>query len=845
MKNSLTSIAFIASYVKKYYKGLILVAFFIVFSTWLQVIAPKIMGDSIDSMVTYVTSTLKHDMTTELYEQFENGEALTEEQINQLVNVEGMDTATVEMIKTSTPEQQAMLYQMLKLSVSVAELDPIADVYATLQAEEELSASQKDIITSSFELTQEQIDAVDNSTKKQQQQLFKDIKLFNNVMKLDYEEQIVDSLNAGNDITVLTLDDMKNADGVVISSLLSTNEEELLDDSTNEYQKQLLDYAKLFDDYTLMDGSVERTLTAEQVQVISSASVPDPVKGMVIAKTPTELMATYISYQELYTPTSDIDTSHNQLIDILILLVASYLFLAISNYIYNVVMARISGKSTNDMRRGLFGKLEHLSIRFFDQSNDGDVLSRFTNDIDNISNAMNQALVQILSQVAMLIGIIWMMFIEDTTSYTFENGFILNNILVWSMIGFAVVALIFAFFIIKKAQYYVSRQQDKLGELNGYIDERISGQKNIITYGLQEQSIREFDVFNKEFLNTSVKGQIYSGVLMPLMNGIGLVNLGAMVFLGAVFVANGEMSVGLLITFIQYSQRFFQPLAQVVSQYNVVELALSGAKRVKEIMDVKPEIMNREGAVEIDGINGEVELNDVSFGYFEDKPVLQNIDIKVKKGEMIALVGPTGSGKTTVMNLMNRFYDIDSGEILFDGRNIQDITLDSLRRNVGIVLQESVLFAGTIRDNIAYGDDLATDEMVIDAAKTANIHDFIMTLDDGYETKIDNSTSMFSTGQKQLMSIARTILTDPDLLILDEATSNVDTVTEAKIQKAMENVLKGRTSFVIAHRLKTIMNADEIIVLKDGHIIEKGNHDKLLDEDGFYAELYKNQFVLV
>ena len=407
--------------------------------------------------------------------------------------------------------------------------------------------------------------------------------------------------------------------------------------------------------------------------------------------------------------------------------------------------------------------------------------------------------------------------------------------------------MIAATLVIRKARKYVNMQQDYIGDLNGYIDEKISGQKIVITNGLEEETIEGFIEHNEAVKKVSYKGQVYSGLLFPMMQGISLFNTAIVIFFGGYMALNGQIersvALGLIVMFVQYSQQFYMPLTQISSQYSMLQLAITGARRVSEIFEEKPET-ERPDVKLIDGVHEEVRLDHVDFSYVPDKPILKDVNITAKKGQMVALVGPTGSGKTTIMNLLNRFYNVDSGGIYIDGVDIRDIQLASLRKQVGIVLQDSVLFSGTIRDNIVFGKPEATDAEVEDAARQAHIHEFIMGLEKGYQTEISDEHSVFSVGQKQLISIARTIITDPSLLILDEATSNVDTVTESKIQKAMENIIAGRTSFVIAHRLKTILNADYIVVLKEGEVIEEGTHESLLRQKGFYSELYHNQFVL-
>lgn len=508
-----------------------------------------------------------------------------------------------------------------------------------------------------------------------------------------------------------------------------------------------------------------------------------------------------------------------------------YLLSQIAIFIAWMVMSKFNADSTNDMRENLFAKFQRMLVRYFDTHQDGKLLSLFTSDLDNIFNAMNNAIFEIISQGIMFVGTIIVMFT-------------INSTLAWTTIATTSFILIISVLLMKKARVYIDKQQDEIGDLNGYITEQINGEKVIITNGLRQESVDGFKVYNNKVRTALFKGQFYSGILFPLMNGLNLLNLAIVIAMGSWMIISGQISqaigLGLIVTFVEYSQVYFQPLTQITSIYSMIQLALTGARRLATVEEQKDENEVPNGKV-ISGLNHGVKLENVHFGYNKDKEILHGVNISVDKGQSVALVGPTGSGKTTIMNLLNRFYDVNSGKVTFDGTDVRDIQLTSLRNNVGIVLQDSVLFTGTVADNIRYGKPNASMDEVISAAKQANIHDFIETLPDGYDTQVSDASSIFSTGQKQLMSIARTILTNPPFLILDEATSNVDTVTEEKIQKAMDTVIAGRTSFVIAHRLKTILNSNKIVVLKDGNVIEEGSHEALLKEKGFYYKLYTDQ----
>ena len=565
------------------------------------------------------------------------------------------------------------------------------------------------------------------------------------------------------------------------------------------------------------------------IAMIIIATIAQALFPVFAGQTVTELANLVIAYQN-----GNPDMVWQSLLGFLINLAYILIVLVVSSLIYMVLMSRIIAESTNEMRKGLFGKLSRLTVSFFDRHQDGDILSRFTSDLDNILQAFNESLVSVMTNIALYIGLLIVMLAKNVT-------------LALITIASTPIAVIMLIVILKLARKYTNLQQKEVGKLNAYMDESISGQKAVIVQGIQDDVIAGFVEQNERVRKATFKGRMFSGILFPVMNGMSLVNTAIVIFVGSAVLLNDQnietaTALGLIVMFTQFSQQYYQPIIQLAASWGSLQLAFTGADRIQEMFDAEEEIRPQDAPVFTELREG-VEIRNVDFSYLPGKPILKDVSISAPKGKMIAVVGPTGSGKTTIMNLINRFYDVDAGSISFDGRDIREFDLDSLRSKVGIVLQDSVLFSGTIRDNIRFGVPDASQEMVEAAAKATHIHDYIESLPDKYDTLINDDQSVFSTGQKQLISIARTLMTDPQVLILDEATSNVDTVTESKIQHAMEAIVAGRTSFVIAHRLKTILNADQIIVLKDGQVIEQGNHQKLLKLGGFYAELYHNQFV--
>lgn len=514
---------------------------------------------------------------------------------------------------------------------------------------------------------------------------------------------------------------------------------------------------------------------------------------------------------------------------ILLFLLGIYIVSLVFSFLQGFLMSNVSQKMCYNLRKELCEKVNRMPMKYFDTKTHGEVLSRFTNDIDTLGQSLNQSLTQLITSVTTIIGTLVMML-----SISFKMTLVALVILPISMI--------FISTIVGRSQKYFTSQQEYLGHVNGQVEELYGGHSVVKVFNGEEKAIKEFDKANKTLYESAWKSQFLSGMMMPIMQFVGNLGYVGIAILGGYLAIHKTIGVGDIQAFIQYVRNFTQPISQVAQVANMLQSTAAASERVFEFLDEEEEDQVVENPVHIDGLEGSVEFKNVHFGYNPNKIIINDFTAKVKPGQKVAIVGPTGAGKTTMIKLLMRFYDVNSGAILVDGHNVKDFNRTELRDMFGMVLQDTWLFNGSIKENIRYGKLDATDEQVVEAAKAAHIDHFIRTLPGGYNMELNEEASNVSQGQKQLLTIARAILADPKILILDEATSSVDTRTEVLIQKAMDNLMKGRTSFVIAHRLSTIKDADLILVMKDGDIVEQGTHEELLKKNGFYANLYNSQF---
>ncbi|MBW3494135.1 ABC transporter ATP-binding protein [Bacillus sp. FDAARGOS_1420] len=515
--------------------------------------------------------------------------------------------------------------------------------------------------------------------------------------------------------------------------------------------------------------------------------------------------------------------------NIVILLLGLYILSTVFGIIQGYIISGVAQKVSYNFRKEIAEKINRMPLKYFDKTTHGEVLSRITNDVDTVSQTLNQSMSQIITSVITIIGVLIMML-----SISWQMTLVALLILPVSMI------LIMA--VVKRSQKYFKSQQEYLGHVNGQVEEIYSGHNIVKAFNKEEEEVKKFEKVNDTLYHSAWKSQFLSGMMMPIMTFIGNIGYVAVSILGGWLAVKRTIAVGDILAFVQYVRSFTQPIAQVAQIANVLQSTAAAAERVFEFLEEEEEVPEAENPVKLQKVQGEVTFQDVQFGYNPDKIIINNFSANIKPGQKVAIVGPTGAGKTTIVKLLMRFYDINSGAICIDGHDIKDFTREDLRSMFGMVLQDTWLFNGSIMENIRYGRLDATDEEVIEAAKAAHVHTFVKTLPNKYQMELNEEASNVSQGQKQLLTIARALLADPKILILDEATSSIDTRTEVLIQKAMENLMEGRTSFIIAHRLSTIRDADLILVMKEGDIVEQGNHEELLKANGFYASLYNSQF---
>lgn len=513
----------------------------------------------------------------------------------------------------------------------------------------------------------------------------------------------------------------------------------------------------------------------------------------------------------------------------LTILASLYIISSIFSFVQTFITSDISQKVSYNLRKSISEKINKLPLNYYDKKTNGEVLSRVTNDIDAISQNLNQILSQMITSATTLIGVLIMM-LSISVTMTLVSLIVIPLSLVMIML------------VVKKSQKHFRAQQEYLGHTNGHIEEMYSGHNIMKAFNGEEKAIEEFDKLSDTLYNSAWKSQFLSGMMMPIMTFIGNLGYVIVAIMGGFLAIRNKIQVGDILAFIQYVRSFMQPIAQTAQIANVMQQTAAAAERVFEFLEEEEVVEDVKNPISTEGIEGAVEFDHVRFGYNEDKIIINDFSINIKPGQKVAIVGPTGAGKTTIVKLLMRFYELNGGKILIDGHDYRDFTRNDLRKIFGMVLQDTWLFNGSIMENIRYGRLDASDEQVIEAAKLAHAHHFIKTLADGYNMEINEEADNISQGQKQLLTIARAILSDPKILILDEATSSVDTRTEVLIQQAMENLMEGRTSFIIAHRLSTIKNADVILVMKDGDIVEQGTHEELLKSKGFYSELYNSQF---
>lgn len=607
----------------------------------------------------------------------------------------------------------------------------------------------------------------------------------------------------------------------ISSTIFAIISPKILGEATNQIVK---DYRNI-KAYELITKNLPNNAVLPNNTTVNNILNNLPNRSEIESKIPADQLQTVLAFNVTKKPTFHFDIIGQ----IILWLIGLYLVSAVLRYLGSWIMTNITQKITFKMRQDISAKINRLPFSYFDKQTYGEVLSRITNDVDTVSQTFNQSLSQIVSALVMIIGIMIMMLSIS-----------------WQMTIVALltlpISMSFVLVVIKKSQTQFMNQQIELGKLNGHIEEMYAGHQVMQAFNGQARSIKKFKTINNKLYKSAWKSQFLSGVMWPIMDFVGNLGYVGIAVLGGWLAINGRLQVGDIQAFIQYMRQFNQPIEQTANIANILQSTAAAAERVFEFLDEPEEAKENKNLVKIKKVKGEIEFNNVTFGYNPDKIIINNLSAHIKPGQRVAIVGPTGAGKTTLVNLLMRFYEINSGTIKIDGINIREMKRSDVRQMFGMVLQDTWLFSGTIRDNLRYGKPDATEDEIIAVAKEAHVDHFVRSLPGGYGMVLDEEATNISQGEKQLLTIARAMLAKTPMLILDEATSSVDTRTELLIQQAMDRLMKGKTSFVIAHRLSTIRNADLILVVKEGNIIEQGTHQELLKQHGFYAELYNSQF---
>ncbi len=585
----------------------------------------------------------------------------------------------------------------------------------------------------------------------------------------------------------------------------------------------------------IADGIIAKNIYAQvQESLPEGVTLPPGTKGEIMLDQIPQEMKEHLNERQL-TMLKEMDLTvepqinFEQVGKILLFLIGLYALSAGFSYIQGFIMSGVTQKITYTLRRQISEKMDKLPLKYYDGQSHGDILSRVTNDVDTVNQTLGQSLTQIVTSITTLVGILIMMFS-------------INWIMTLVALLVLPVSVLFISVIVRFSQRYFIQQQNSLGELNGHVEEMYSSHNIVKAFNGEQRSIDQFEEINKRLGTSAWKSQFLSGMMMPIMAFVGNLGYVAVCVVGGYLAVKGTVTIGNIQSFIQYVRQFNQPISQAANIMNVLQSTAAAAERVFEFLEEPEEIPEAEHPVHLEQVKGQVTFEHVHFGYSPDKIIINDFSCVIQPGQRVAIVGPTGAGKTTMVKLLMRFYDVNSGSIKIDGVDIREMTRHDLRDLFGMVLQDTWLYNGSIRENIRYGDLSATDEQVVEAAKSAHVHHFIKTLPGGYDMELNEEASNVSQGQKQLLTIARAVASNPSIMILDEATSSVDTRTEVLIQKAMDSIMQGRTSFIIAHRLSTIRDADMILVMKDGDIVESGKHDELLAKNGFYASLYNSQF---